>query len=115
MRALSGGPYNRDGVLLNDRDAWTTAAFSGLWVSEVLTLPGVEQKDKDLIFGTARSIAANARTPEGYYGGSWSGPAEGNASAWYRAGSKPEQIMTSANSAHMILAAALLEKQENGE
>ena len=115
VRALSGGPYNRDGVLLNDRDAWTTAAFSGLWVSEVLTLPGVEQKDKDLIFGTARSIAANARTPEGYYGGSWSGPAEGNASAWYRAGSKPEQIMTSANSAHMILAAALLEKQENGE
>lgn len=110
VRAITDGPYNNKGVLLNDRDAWTTASFVKWWVSEVLTLPGVTKQDRELFFNTARSIYNNARTSKGYYGGSWSGPAEGNGSAWYRGGSVPEQIMTSANSTNIIMAAALLEK-----
>ena len=112
VRAITDGPYNNGGVLLNDRDAWTTAAFAGLWAKEVLILPGVTDEDKELLYNTARSIAENARTPEGYYGGSWSGPAEGDGSAWCCAGSMPEQLMTSANSANILFAAALLEKRE---
>ena len=107
--AVTDGIYNQNGVLINDRDAWTNGAFARGWAEEVLTLPGVRDKDKELLFNTARSIAENARTPKGYYGGSWSGPAEGEGSAWYRAKSIPEQIMTSATSTNMIIAAALLE------
>ena len=106
VRAISDGPYNVEGVLLNDRDAWTNGAFMGVWVKDVLTLPGVEQKDKDLIYNTARSIAQNSRTEEGYYGASWDKPV--GTSKWDE-GSKPEQIMTSATTTNVLMAAALLE------
>ena len=110
VRAITNGPYNNKGVLLNDRDAWTTASFAKWWVKDVLTLEDVADADRELFFNTARSISKNARTPEGYYGGSWSGPATGSGSKWFRVGSVPEQIMTSANSSNVIMAAALLEK-----
>ena len=58
---------------------------------------------------TALSILRNARTVDGYYGGSWSGPAEGKLSTWWLIESKPQQIMTSSSSVLMITAAALLE------
>lgn len=50
---------------------------------------------------------SNERTSQGYYGGSWGGPAESPGSIWCRKGSRPKQIMTSASSVNMIAAAAL--------
>ena len=100
--------YDKDGVLLNDRDAWTNATFAGIYVSEVLSLPDTAEMQA-LIFGTAHSIFRNARTDDGYYGGSWQGPAEGPTSIWYLKGSVPQQSITSGTSIMMITAAALLE------
>ncbi len=104
--------FDNGGVYLDDRDAWSNGTFMGEWVADCLTLPGVSQSDKDILLRTAISIYKNDRTKNGYYGGSWSGPAEGNGSAWYRAGSKPRQIMTSADSVNVIMAAAMLESFE---
>jgi hypothetical protein len=60
---------------------------------------------------TADSIYRRARTAEGYYGGSWSGPAEGPGSHWAMVGSRPQQITTSASAVNVIAAAALAEQQ----
>lgn len=100
--------YNHDGVLLNDRDAWTNATFAAYYVSEVLSLPNTQQM-QELIYATADSIYHNARTEDGYYGGSWSGPAEGPQSIWWVKESTPQQCMTTGTSVMMITAAALLE------
>jgi hypothetical protein len=99
-----------EGVYLNDRDAWTQGTFAGDWAREVLTLPGIDPKHWTMLWTTADSIYTNART-NGYYGGSWSGSAEGSGSAWWVNGSTPEQITTSSSSANMIIAAAALEGQ----
>lgn len=101
-----------DGVLLNDRDAWTNATFAAFYVSEVLSLPDTEEMQA-LIYGTADSIYTNARTQDGYYGGTWCGPAEGDQSIWYVKGSTPQQCMTTGTSVMMITAAALLEAGVN--
>jgi len=95
-----------EGILLNDRDAWVNGIFAGDWVREVLSLPGMGPRHYALLARTAESIYANARTPAGYYGGSWSGPAEGECSRWFKIGSKPGQLMTSTNSVNLIIAAA---------
>jgi len=102
------------GVLLNERDAWATGTFTPQYAAEVLTLPGISENDKTVLYNTAASIAANARTDDGFYGGSWSGPADGPGSAWYRIGSKPQQIMTSGNSVLVLVGAAVLENAEKG-
>lgn len=104
--------YNKNGVLLNDRDAWTNATFVAFYVSEVLSLPDTEAM-KELIYDTADSIYRNARTSDGYYGGSWQGPAEGSQSIWYLKGSVPQQCATTGTSVMMITAAALLEAGVN--
>ena len=104
--------YDRDGVLLNDRDAWTNATFAAFYVSEVLSLPDTEAM-QELLLNTADSIYTNARTDDGHYGGSWNGPAEGNGSIWYLKGSTPQQCMTTGTSVMMITAAALLEAGVN--
>lgn len=96
-----------DGVYLDDRDAWSNGTFAGDWAQEVLWLPGVGSRHKELLRRTADSIYQHARTPQGYYGGSWSGPAEGPGSAWCMKGSRPQQITTSASAVNMITAAAL--------
>lgn len=98
------------GIYLNDRDAWTEGTFAGDWAREVLSLPGIDAKHWTALWNTADSIYTNART-NGYYGGSWAGPAEGPDSAWWLNGSWPEQITTSSSSANMIMAAAALENQ----
>ena len=98
----------RDGLYLNDRDAWTNAAFMGQFVREVLTLPGVSLRHKDVLYRTTDSIHTNDRTPEGYYGGCWGGPADGPDSKWSAGGSTPNQIMTSANAVNVMVAAAAL-------
>ncbi len=100
--------YDNDGVLLNDRDAWTNGAYAAFYASEVLTLPGTEAM-QELLKNTAISIVTNARTEDGYFGGSWSGPAEGEGSTWYMGGSKPQQSMTTGTSVLMVTAAAILE------
>ncbi|MCL2884052.1 MAG: glycoside hydrolase family 76 protein [Oscillospiraceae bacterium] len=105
VNALTDGPYNSNGIFLNDRDAWTDGAFVGWWVNDVLTLPGVPDTARSMIYDTAKSIAAHARTADGYYGADWDG-----GTRWASGGTQPQQIMTSANSANMIMAAALLEK-----
>lgn len=100
--------YDNDGVLLNDRDAWCNATFTAFYVSEVLILPDTEEM-QELIYNTALSVVINARTDDGYYGGSWSGPAEGSGSVWYVAGSVPQMSMTTGNTVLMVTAAAMLE------
>ncbi len=104
---------NRKGVLINDRDAWTNGTFTAWYVSEVLCLPDTGEMRK-AIFDTALSIANHARTEDGYYGGSWSGPAEGNGSPWYLLGSVPQQSKTTGSTVLMIAAAALLEAKTSG-
>jgi predicted alpha-1,6-mannanase (GH76 family) len=96
-----------DGVYLDDRDAWTNGALAGDWAEQVLTLPGITDRHKELLLRTADSIYRRARTSQGYYGGSWSGPAEGPGSRWCMGGSRPEQIMTSSSAVNIIAAAAL--------
>jgi hypothetical protein len=100
-----GSPYNNNGVYLNDRDAWTNAAFFRQWVEEVLTLDGITQADRDMVTDTALSIYENARVEGGYLGPWWSGP-EGT--GWRADHTWPQQMMTSATGAHVIMAAALL-------
>jgi hypothetical protein len=112
--ALSNCLLSLGGVFLNDRDAWSQGTFAGDWVREVLSLPGISAKSWTLLRMTADSICANARTTNGYYGGSWSGPAEGLLSRWWSVGSKPEQIMTSASTVNMIVAAAYSAPQLHG-
>ena len=95
-------------MLLNDRDAWTNGAFAAMYASQVLALPGTEPM-RELLNGTAHSIVTNARTADGYYGGSWQGPAEGEGSKWFAKGSVPKQSMTTATSVLMVVAAAIAE------
>jgi hypothetical protein len=98
------------GIYLDDRDDWTEGAFAGDWVREVLCLPGIDAKHWTALWNTADSIYTNART-NGYYGGSWAGPAEGSGSTWWVHGSRPQQITTSSSSINMVMAAAALESE----
>lgn len=102
--------FTTNGIYLDDRDAWTDGAFAGDWAREVLPLVGMEAKHWTALWKTADSIFINDRT-NGFYGGSWAGPAEGTNSAWWVNGSLPEQITTTSSSADMIMAAAALEDQ----
>ncbi|HIZ19789.1 MAG TPA: hypothetical protein H9674_02905 [Firmicutes bacterium] len=94
---------------LNDRDAWVNGTFMAAYAAEVLTLPGIPQECLDMTYATADSIMQNARTPDGYYGGCWNGPADGPDSRWSMIGSRPQQTMTSGSTVNMLLGAALLE------
>lgn len=102
--------YNINGCFLNDRDAWANGSFVGAWVKEVLTLDGITAAEIDMITNTAASIQKNCRTDKGYYRAEWLG---GN--AWTKATQSmatptvPEQIMTTANTVHFIVAAGLAE------
>jgi hypothetical protein len=102
--------FTASGIYLDDRDAWTQGTFAGDWAREVLPLTGIEPKHWTALWKTADSIYTNDRT-NGFYGGSWAGPAEGPGSAWWLNGSVPEQITTSSSSACMIMAAAALERE----
>jgi len=102
--------FTTNGIYLDDRDAWTQGTFAGDWAREVVPLTGIEPKHWTALWKTADSIYTNDRT-NGFYGGSWAGPAEGPGSAWWLNGSVPEQITTSSSSACMIMAAAALERE----
>ena len=100
--------YNNNGVLLNDRDAWTNGTFASFYASWVLTLPDTEQMQQ-LMKDTAVSIVTNDRTADGYYGGSWQGPPAGPSSVWASGGSVAQQTMTSGTTVAIVVGTALLE------
>jgi hypothetical protein len=96
-----------EGVFIDDRDAWTNGVFVGDWAREVLILPGADSGYRIALRKTADSIFSQARTSKSFLGGSWSGPAEGEGSVWWKKKSLPEQVMTSANTVNMIVAACI--------
>ena len=105
--ALCQQVTTKEGVFMDDRDAWTNGVFAGDWAREVLSLPGAGSELRMALRKTADSIFAKARTQAGFFGGSWSGPAEGEGSVWWKKKSLPEQIMTSASAVNMIVAACV--------
>src|SRR5205807_7064748 len=111
--ALFNRLVNTNPVYINDRDAWTDGTFAGDWTREVLTLPGISSKHWNVFRTSGDAIFTKARTTNGYYGASWDGPADGSGSAWVRIGSTPHQIMTSASSVNLIVAAGFLESQSS--
>jgi uncharacterized protein YyaL (SSP411 family) len=92
-----------DGALLDDRDAWNDGYFAAAWAKEVLSPKGPEA---DSLRRTAAAIAARDRTMDGFYGPDWDG--ENPDSRWSRGSTRPQQIMTSASAATIIVAAASL-------
>lgn len=99
------------GVYLDDRDPNVEGTYAGDWAREVLTLPGIDPRHWSMLWSTADSIYNNARTTNGYYGGSWSGPADGPGSIYWVNGAIPQILAVSCSSANMILSSAVLEGQ----
>ena len=124
-----------NGAYLNDRDAWNNTFFMGLFVQEVIhkNIAGaIAQRALD---ATVSAILQNACFDDGHYSAAWLGPREpsslgypsqGNYSTdgrnnWGKGynnnglniGSTPNQIMTSATTAHVLLAAALSASYED--
>ena len=99
--ALTGDIYTRNGILINDRDAWTNCSFIGYFVREVLPLAGNDPKLGKIIFDTAVSIRDNNYF-EGYDGSDWSGD-----TVWFNNGDlgHPTYFENSATSTHLIYAA----------
>lgn len=126
--------YN-NGAFMNDRDAWNNTFFLGMFVREVMGMGVADGHVDRALYATVTMILENACFEDGYYGASWSGPkepsslgypSEGDYSTEGRnhwgvqynnnglnIGSTPNQIMTSATTAHVLLAAALNQKYDN--
>jgi len=96
--------YTGGGIFLNDRDAWCNTSFAGRFVSEVMSIEATSTKLPRLFLNTAKAIIKECRTSEGLYSGSWSGDGIWDAYA------KPEEIMTSSTTVHVIYAATLCAK-----
>jgi hypothetical protein len=92
-----------NGVFLDDRDAWNDGYFSVMWAREVIPKVGLEA---DALRRTAAAIAGRDRSADGFYGPDWDGPSSD--SRWSSGSTRPQQIMTSASAATMIIAAASL-------
>lgn len=106
--SIPNSPYNNNGVFVNDRDAWTNAAFMRYFVELVLTRPEIDRSLLLMLKNTGIQIAGHCRTTEGFYSPEWSG---GNRWTGYpNAHTQTNQLKTSAISVHMIMAAALAEK-----
>jgi len=99
--------YNRNGIYLNDRDAWTNGVFMSDFAKMIGADPDLGYTNADLLLATARSIVAKDVTSDGHYGGSWQGPT-GTGSKWTDGGSLPQQVMTSGTTVHVLVAAAIL-------
>ncbi len=100
-----------DGVLMNDRDAWTNGSFASYYASHVLTLEGTEEM-RELLKSTVRSMMRHARNADGYYGAAW---LEGDC-RWHLAGETDNdykdmwlQSKTNGSTVLFITAAAILE------
>ena len=112
-------------LFVNERDAWTDGYWAPYFANEVLPLPGVDASGlwKTSITNTALSIISQ-RTPEGFYGADWSGPelnTNDRTMTWAEQAVRgngmalPEQIMTSSDSAAMVTAAEIVQKQTNAK
>lgn len=117
------------GAFLNDRDAWNNTFFLGMFVREVIPKGIAGDIAQRALDATVTRVLENACFADGYYSASWLGPrepssvgypSEGDYSTdgrnnWGKGynnnglnvGSTPNQIMTSASTAHVLLAAAL--------
>lgn len=126
--------YN-NGAFMNDRDAWNNTFFLGMFVREVVGKGMADGHIDRALYATVTMVLENACFDDGYYGASWSGPkepssigypSEGDYSTEGRnywgvqynndglnIGSTPNQIMTSATTAHVLLAAALNQRYDN--
>ena len=126
--------YN-NGAFMNDRDAWNNTFFLGMFVREVMGKGVADGHTDRALYATVTMILENACFDDGYYGASWSGPKEPSSLGYpsqgdystegrnywgvqynnngLNIGSTPQQIMTSATTAHVLLAAALNQKHDN--
>ena len=117
--------HTRNGILVNDRDAWANGFFAGMYAREALTLPGVRAIDVDVLINTGISAFENCRVviapgmdlgkaDEAWYNGKafyraeWSG-----GDAWTKnadSNTQPTQIMTCGSTVNMIMAAAYAQR-----
>lgn len=124
-----------NGAFMNDRDAWNNTFFLGMFVREVMGKGVADGHIDRTLYATVTMILENACFDDGYYGASWSGPKEPSSAGYpsqgdystegrnywgvqynnngLHIGSTPNQIMTSATTAHVLLAAALNQKYDN--
>ena len=120
-----------NGALINDRDAWNNTFFLGMFVREVMPVIPDTLLVSRVLDATVSLILENSCFDDGYYSASWIGPKEPSSigypsvgdystegrNTWgvqynnngLNIGSTPNQIMTSATTAHVLLAAALRE------
>ncbi len=105
-KAVVSHMVDQNGILLDDRDAWTDGYFGADWAREVLQLAGAI--GAETLRRTAQSIALHDRTDDGFYGADWGGLPDDGVSKWLKIGSTPQQIMTSSSAVNIIVAAALL-------
>ena len=122
-----------NGAFMNDRDAWNNTFFLGLFVREVLAKGIAQEAGQRALESCAAMVLQNCVFEDGYYSACWSGPREPDSKGWpsvgeYKVdysldgrnpwgkgynndglniGSTPNQIMTSATTAHVLMAAAL--------
>ncbi len=119
------------GALLNDRDAWNNTFFLGFFVRELVATGIAGRQYEEILKTTVQTILDNARFASGYYSAAWEGPQEPNDTGYPSAagnyydgernrwgtqvyenglyiGSTPNQAMTSATTAHVLLAMAQL-------
>lgn len=138
--ALGMTRYETDktGAWLNDRDAWNNTFFAGLFVREVVNEGYADASTVRTLQATVRQILKNCVFEDGYYSASWQGPKEpyswgypsgrsgyayydGQRNRWGSQnneggayiGSTPNQMMTTATTAHVLFAAAVLDAPEN--
>ncbi|MCL2884816.1 MAG: hypothetical protein FWF49_04965 [Oscillospiraceae bacterium] len=121
-QAFTDSPnYNNNGVLLNDRDAWNDGFFAGMYVEEVLTLPGIRAADVNMILNTGAAAYQNCRLTltadmpfknadnyqykgKVFYRAEWSGGSNWTKDA--NSSTQPTQLMTCGSTVNMIMAAA---------
>ncbi|MCL2884369.1 MAG: hypothetical protein FWF49_02640 [Oscillospiraceae bacterium] len=116
--------YNRNGVLLDD-DAWGGGFAAGMYVGEVLTLPGIRNVDINMFLKTGQAAYDNCRftldasmavakandpayAGKVFYRAEWSG-----GTAWTPDADsfhQPTQLMTSGGTVNMIVAGAYAEE-----
>lgn len=92
-----------DNTYINDRDHNTNAAFAYYYIKEVLTLPGITQKDINRFANTGRIIANYGLTDDGYYHTNWEINAQSK-------GSEYQVCAVMGTNIHMITGSALLQK-----
>lgn len=117
------------GAWLNDRDAWNNTFFLDYFVREVINAGYADSATIQTYQATVAQILKHCIFDDGYYSASWKGPQEpsshgypsGQDGIYYTGprnrwgtqeyqdgryvGSTPDQMMTSATTAHVLLAA----------